>query len=308
MVKLKSIAERTDRILGRPHRTLNIPRFQAKTGEDGDAEMAVKTDEKPAADEAKKEEGAEEKKEGEGDKAGDKKQQRRGQKRKMNEDEPFVVVEEEPEIEEGALCLDWYNSDLFLKIAKDNFMVAEPFFKEGWGYVWASARATHGFTGGKVGFEVKLLDNLDAKLDGEKGQLHEVRVGWTADDAPLLLGESKNSICYSGSGMFGNDGDFDEYGASFAKDDVVAAFVDFTGDSVVFSFSKNGEDQGTALEVPKSEMMGKAIFPTVNSRNVKFEVNFGKTVSGEEKEAWFALAEGFEFAANVEDGRERDEV
>ena len=50
-------------------------------------------------------------------------------------------------------------------------MVAEPFFKEGWGYVWASARATHGFTAGKVGFQVKLLDNLDAKLDGEKGQV-----------------------------------------------------------------------------------------------------------------------------------------
>ena len=28
----------------------------------------------------------------------------------MNEDEPFVVVEEEPEIDEGALCLDWYNN------------------------------------------------------------------------------------------------------------------------------------------------------------------------------------------------------
>ena len=93
--------------------------------------------------------------------AGDKKQQRRGQKRKMNEDEPFVVVEEEPEIDEGALCLDWYNSDLFLKISKENFMVAEPFFKEGWGYVWASARATHGFTAGKVSFRnmARFLEN-----------------------------------------------------------------------------------------------------------------------------------------------------
>ena len=78
----------------------------------------------------------------------------------MNEDEPFVVVEEEPEIDEGALCLDWYNSDLFLKISKENFMVAEPFFKEGWGYVWASARATHGFTAGKVSFRnmARILD------------------------------------------------------------------------------------------------------------------------------------------------------
>ena len=52
----------------------------------------------------------------------------------------------------------------------------------------------------QVAFQVKLLDNLDAKLDGEKGQLHEARVGWTFDDAPLLLGEGKNSVCYSGSG------------------------------------------------------------------------------------------------------------
>ena len=42
-------------------------------------------------------------------------------------------------------------------------------------------------------------------------------------------------------------------------------------------------EQGTAYEVPKSELEGKAIFPTVNTRNVKFEINFGKTVKGEEK-------------------------
>ena len=308
--------------------------------------MAVKADDKPA-DETKKEgekaaDGAE--------KAGDKKQLRRGQKRKLDENEPFVVVEDEPEIDEGAVCLDWYNSDLFLKITKDKpvieakkeaekkeeekteeekkkeeekeeekakkaaeaaakaYMQAEPFFKEGWGYVWASARATHGFSEGKVGFEVKLLEHLDAKLDGEKGQLHEVRIGWTTDNASLLLGENKNSFCYSGSGKAGNDGSFMDYGASFVKDDVVAAFVDFTGDQVIFSFSKNGEDQEAAYEIPKSDLMGKALFPTVNTKNVKFEVNFGKTVAGEEKEAWFPLTEGYEFAASVENGRERDAI
>ena len=52
----------------------------------------------------------------------------------------------------------------------------------------------------QVAFQVKLLDNLDAKLDGEKGQLHEARGGWTFDEAPLLLGEGKNSVCYSSSG------------------------------------------------------------------------------------------------------------
>ena len=41
--------------------------------------------------------------------------------------------------------------------------------------------------------------------------------------------------------------------------------------------------QGTAYEVPKSELEGKAIFPTVNTKNIKLEINFGKTVRGEEK-------------------------
>ena len=43
---------------------------------------------------------------------------------------PNSNPESSAEIDDDALCLDWYNSDLYLKISKDNFMVAEPFFKE----------------------------------------------------------------------------------------------------------------------------------------------------------------------------------
>ncbi len=61
-----------------------------------------------------------------------------------------MVVEDEPFIKQEVVCLDWFNSDLFLRISKENFMVAEPFFKDGWGYVWAGTRATYGFSRGKV--------------------------------------------------------------------------------------------------------------------------------------------------------------
>jgi heterogeneous nuclear ribonucleoprotein U-like protein 1 len=256
----------------------------------------VKEGEEKADGEEEKAEGGEEKKDGE---TGSKKNLRRGQKRKFNEDEPFVVVEDEPDIDENAICLDWFNSDLSLRISKEGYMVAEPFFKEGWGYVWSSARATHGFNEGKVGFEVKLLEHMDTKLEGEKN-LHELRLGWTTDDASLLVGESKLSYCYSGNGKAGSDSSFEDYGATFAKDDVVAAFVDFTNDTVVFSFTKNGEDQGTAYEVAKADLEGKALFPTVNTRNVKFEVNFGKNIEGEDKDQWFGPAEGHVYAANAE--------
>ena len=60
----------------------------------------------------------------------------KGVKRKRNEDEPFVVVEDEPEIDESLLCLDWHNSDISLKIDKTSLMTAEPLHKDGWGFVW----------------------------------------------------------------------------------------------------------------------------------------------------------------------------
>ena len=56
------------------------------------------------------------------------------------------MVEDEPEVDDALVCLDWFNSDLNLKINKEDMVTAEPFHKDGWGLVWAGARATHGFT------------------------------------------------------------------------------------------------------------------------------------------------------------------
>ena len=72
----------------------------------------------------------------------------RGKKRKM-EEEPYEIKEDEPEIDENLICLDWYNSDLNLKIQEDK-MSAQPHSKDGWGYIYAGARATYGFASGKV--------------------------------------------------------------------------------------------------------------------------------------------------------------
>ena len=174
---------------------------------------------------------------------GNKKNQRRGQKRKLDENEPFVVTENEPVIRDDLLCLDWYNSDLTLKISEDNFMVGEPFYKEGWGYIFSSARATHGFTAGKVYYEVKLLENMESKLEGEKN-LHELKFGWSTNDSILQLGESAESWCYAGSAKKGHDCKFEEYGVTFAKEDVVGAFLDLVGTKVTMTFTKNGETQG----------------------------------------------------------------
>merc|ERR1719474_1714123 len=70
------------------------------------------------------------------------------------------------------------------------------------------------------------------------------------------------------------------------KGDVIGAFIDFTQDEINVTFSKNGEDQGDAFQIAKSELAGKSLFPHIMSRNVKYEVNFGVDKDDAVKENW----------------------
>ena len=161
------------------------------------AETPVKSPVKtPAAESPKKEatkeepakEGEEPAKEGETPKAegeAAKPGEKRGQKRRR-EDEPFEIKEDEPEIPDNYMCFDWNNSDLTFKINKETFASAEPFHVAAWGFVFSSARATHGFTSGKIAFEAKWTGNLEVKLEDVK-EPHEMRVGWSTDCSNLQV-------------------------------------------------------------------------------------------------------------------------
>jgi len=104
---------------------------------------------------------AEAKKEAEGEAA--KPEAEQGKKRKAEEEKPYEIKENEPEIPEELVCLDWYNSDLNLRILED-LMTGLPFNRDGWGYCYAGGRATYGFTSGKVWYEVKVLENLEVRV------------------------------------------------------------------------------------------------------------------------------------------------
>jgi hypothetical protein len=55
------------------------------------------------------------------------------------------------------MCFFTDNSDLHLVIDKDNLTQAAPMNEvPGFGYIWAGARATYGFTKGQVFYEVKV--------------------------------------------------------------------------------------------------------------------------------------------------------
>merc|ERR1719186_1858799 len=100
---------------------------------------------------------------------------------------------------------------------------------------------------------------------------------------------------------------FEEYGEKFEKGDVIGAFLDLDGDEVSMTFTKNGEDQGDAFQIPKADLSGQALFPHILAKNVKFEVNFGMSNSMEAVEAWKEALEGgyVQVAQAVEETRVR---
>ena len=122
---------------------------------------------------------------------------------------------------------------------------------------------------------MKYVDNLDVKVEKD-AVTFDLRVGWSSNKGSLMLGEDDQSWCYSSAeGKMAHMKTFEEYGEKFTKGDVVGAYIDFEGDEVSLTFTKNGEDQGDAFQIPKAELNGEALFPHIMARNVKFDVNFG---------------------------------
>lgn len=69
---------------------------------------------------------------------------------------PIQPAEDEPEWDQNAVVLDWYNSDLNLVISKPDFLSAAPLQDGYFAHMWGGAKATYGFHGGKICYEVKV--------------------------------------------------------------------------------------------------------------------------------------------------------
>ncbi|NWX48472.1 HNRL1 protein, partial [Steatornis caripensis] len=106
---------------------------------------------------------------------------------------------------------------------------------------------------------------------------HVVRVGWSLDSCGTQLGEEPFSYGYGGTGKKSTNCKFENYGESFAENDVIACLVDFEcGEDVELSFMKNGKWLGVAYRVRKELLGGRALFPHVLVKNCAIEFNFGQ--------------------------------
>ncbi|CAK9817634.1 Heterogeneous nuclear ribonucleoprotein U-like protein 1 [Anthophora quadrimaculata] len=188
---------------------------------------------------------------------------------------PPVLTENEPEIDDSALILSWYDSDLNLVIDKDGFFTATPMHNDGFSHMWAGARASYGFLCGKVYYEAKIVEHCAINAGSEEHP-HVLRIGWSTPYTSMQLGEENFSFGYSSTGKKLTNKQYEDYGLEFGKDDVIGCYFDATSDNIILSYTVNGKDQGTAFSIPKVDLGDKPLFPHILSKNCSFACNFGQ--------------------------------
>lgn len=143
-----------------------------------------------------------------------------------------------------------------LAVSADGLVCQAREFKE-----WHGCRATKGVqNSGKYYYEAKITDE------------GLCRVGWSTLQASLDLGTDKNGFGFGGTGKKSNNKQFDNYGESFGKNDVIGCKLDL--DSGKISFSKNGVDLGVAFTIPQ-QIQRMPLFPSVCLKNAEITFNFG---------------------------------
>uniref|UniRef100_A0A8B9NC60 Uncharacterized protein n=1 Tax=Accipiter nisus TaxID=211598 RepID=A0A8B9NC60_9AVES len=198
--------------------------------------------------------------------------------------------DEEEDFDDTLVAIDTYNCDLHFKVARDRYS-GYPLTIEGFAYLWSGARATYGAQQGRVCYEMKVSDHLPST----EPDPHVVRVGWSLDSCSTQLGEEPFSYGYGGTGKKSTNCKFENYGETFAENDVITCLVDFEcGEEVEMSFMKNGKWLGVAYRVRKELLGGRALFPHVLVKNCAIEFNFGQR-----EDTYFSVPPGFTFIQHL---------
>ena len=100
------------------------------------------------------------------------------------------------------------------------------------------------------------------------------RIGWSTQDAALDLGTDKLGFGFGGTGKKSNNRQFDEYGESYGKGDVIGCSIDLDASGDIKWF-KNGKDLGKAYTIP-ANLKGHAFYPAMCMKNAELKFNFGE--------------------------------
>ncbi|KAF5897589.1 heterogeneous nuclear ribonucleoprotein U-like protein 2, partial [Clarias magur] len=188
--------------------------------------------------------------------------------------EPAPAGEDEMDIDDDTVRLDPYNSDLHFEVGADGSS-GQPLLWEKFPLLHSGCRVTHGFTQGKVGFEVKYVKKLSAAtVTAVDPEPYVLRVGWSVDGSSLQLGEEELSYGFDGSGKAVTGGKMEEFGDLFSEGDVIGCYAFISdGRETELSFSKNGRVLGVAFRLADFTLAGRALYPHVLCKNCSVSLN-----------------------------------
>ncbi|XP_057706776.1 heterogeneous nuclear ribonucleoprotein U-like protein 2 isoform X2 [Corythoichthys intestinalis] len=158
-----------------------------------------------------------------------------------------------------------YDSHLHFEVDSDG-ACGQPRFWVKFPLLWSGCRLSHGVSQGRVGFQVRLERRLSiSQPDASQGdQTYGMRIGWSAAQTSLMLGQEEFSFAYDRRARKVTCGKEEEFGEPFCEGDIIGCYASFsTKGDVQLSFHKNGRFIGVAFSLEASKLRGRALFPHV---------------------------------------------
>mmetsp|Transcript_74979 Transcript_74979/g.163687 ORF Transcript_74979/g.163687 Transcript_74979/m.163687 type:complete len:969 (+) Transcript_74979:121-3027(+) len=148
-------------------------------------------------------------------------------------------------------------------------------------YLTAATRCNVGLTAGRYFFEIRIVETRHLVERDKIRARHDCILGFTTKGSPLHMADSSESIGFSSDGCLlkGRATARTPIVPRFKSQTVYGILLNLDGDSPnvnTISLFRDGQRLCPPQPLPES-LHGKALYPTVNYRNLSLHVNFGPT-------------------------------